>query len=251
MGRSSPPRRPCRPLLIWACGGGHEPRRGTGAAGRARPAASVPAGPLPSSGLSACAASTRPPPDWVRWIVDRARESCQPADPRPFLPSCRRPSRGIRRASAPRHCSLSSATSTPPRTSPEYAAKPAEHPGAALAAGAPGLAAELADAVTAVDTRCNQHAVVTARAPARRAPRPAHQGGGPVHDAAGRWKQFEVPWEQAQALLGHGRCLLALRKPAEAREPLHTARDIFTTLGARPARTDVDRLLAQATAATA
>ena len=70
-------------------------------------------------------------------------------------------------------------------------------------------------------------------------------------DAAGRWEQFEVPWEHAQALLGQGRCLLALRQPAEARQPLRTARDIFTTLGARPALTEVDRLLAQATAATA
>ncbi len=65
------------------------------------------------------------------------------------------------------------------------------------------------------------------------------------------WKRFEVPWEQAQALLGQGRCLLALGQLDEAREPLRTAREIFTSLGARPARTDANRLLAQATEATA
>jgi hypothetical protein len=70
-------------------------------------------------------------------------------------------------------------------------------------------------------------------------------------DAAARWETFEVPWEQAQALLGQGRCLLMLARAAEAREPLRTARDIFSSLGARPALAEVDRLLAQATAATA
>jgi len=60
-----------------------------------------------------------------------------------------------------------------------------------------------------------------------------------------------VPWEQAQALLGHGRCLLSLGQLAEARAPLRTARVIFATLRAKPALADVDRLLAQATTATA
>ena len=57
--------------------------------------------------------------------------------------------------------------------------------------------------------------------------------------------------EQAQALLGQSRCLLALGQPSDALQALRTARDIFATLGARPALSDVDRLLAQATAASA
>jgi len=56
---------------------------------------------------------------------------------------------------------------------------------------------------------------------------------------------------QAQAVMGQGRCLLTLRQPADALVPLRMAREIFTSLGARPALTDVDRLLAQALAATA
>jgi hypothetical protein len=70
-------------------------------------------------------------------------------------------------------------------------------------------------------------------------------------DAAERWDLFEMPWEHAQALLGQGRCLLALARPAQAREPLRTAREVFAALGARPALTEIDRLLAQATAVTA
>ena len=57
-----------------------------------------------------------------------------------------------------------------------------------------------------------------------------------------------MPWEQAQALLGQGRCLLTLGGPAEAREPLRAARDIFTSLGATPVLADVNRLLAEVTA---
>ena len=47
-----------------------------------------------------------------------------------------------------------------------------------------------------------------------------------------------------------GRCLLALGRPAGAREPLHAAREIFASLGAAPALTETDKCLAQATALT-
>jgi hypothetical protein len=77
------------------------------------------------------------------------------------------------------------------------------------------------------------------------------EAAGLFTDAADRWKRFEVPWEQAQALLGQGRCLLTLGRPTEAREPLRTARDIFASLGADLVLTEVNRLLAQATALTA
>ena len=56
-----------------------------------------------------------------------------------------------------------------------------------------------------------------------------------------------MPWEQAQALLGQGRCLLTLGGPAEAREPLRAARDIFTSLGANPLLADANSLLVEAT----
>ena len=57
-----------------------------------------------------------------------------------------------------------------------------------------------------------------------------------------------MPWEQAQALLGQGRCLLALGRPAEGAESLSAARDIFAALGTSPVLADASRLLAEATA---
>ena len=52
--------------------------------------------------------------------------------------------------------------------------------------------------------------------------------------------------EEAFARLGQGRCLLALCAPAEARQPLTEARDIFASLAATPALADAAQLLAQA-----
>lgn len=79
----------------------------------------------------------------------------------------------------------------------------------------------------------------------------ARPSRGPVRRRRRRWEQFEVPWEHAQALLGHGRCLLALGQAAGAGQPLHRARQILATLGAGPARNDTDQLLAQTTSASA
>jgi hypothetical protein len=50
-----------------------------------------------------------------------------------------------------------------------------------------------------------------------------------------------MPWERAHALLRHGRCLLGLGRPAEARETLHAAREIFASLGATSALTETDK----------
>jgi class 3 adenylate cyclase/tetratricopeptide (TPR) repeat protein len=135
------------------------------------------------------------------------------------------------------------------RTAP-YAANLGNAIRAALAASAPELAAALAAALQPKHP-LQQHAVVTAQALLAEQRGQHVQAAALFADAAKRWERFEVPWEQAQALLGQGRCQLALGQPGEAREPLHTAREIFISLGARPARTDVDRLLAQATEATA
>ena len=54
--------------------------------------------------------------------------------------------------------------------------------------------------------------------------------------------------EQAFALLGHGRCLVALGHMTEAAQPLSQARDIFQELQAAPALAETDALLQQATA---
>ena len=131
-----------------------------------------------------------------------------------------------------------------------YAANLASAIRTALAAGAPELATGLAAALQPSHP-LQQHAAVTAQALLAEHHRQHTEAAALFADAAGRWQKFEVPWEQAQALLGQGRCLLALGQPDEARDPLRTARNIFATLGARPALTETGKLLAQASPATA
>ncbi len=67
-------------------------------------------------------------------------------------------------------------------------------------------------------------------------------------DAADRWVAYGSIPEQGLALIGQGRCLIALGRGAEATEPLLAARELFTPLGAARALTEVDDLLAQTTA---
>ena len=56
-----------------------------------------------------------------------------------------------------------------------------------------------------------------------------------------------MPCEEAQALLGQGRCLVALGKTPEAAAPLAAAREIFARLGAKPAlaEAEADELIRQ------
>ena len=63
-------------------------------------------------------------------------------------------------------------------------------------------------------------------------------------DAAARWHAFVMPYEEAHALCGRGRCLVELGRRSEAEEPLAAARAIFERLGARPALEETDDLLA-------
>jgi hypothetical protein len=57
-----------------------------------------------------------------------------------------------------------------------------------------------------------------------------------------------VPYEVGHALLGQGRCLVALGRAPEAAAPLAAAREIFARLGARPALADTDDWLVRAAA---
>ena len=67
-------------------------------------------------------------------------------------------------------------------------------------------------------------------------------------DAAERWHQFGNVPERAYALLGRGRCLRALDN-REAEEPLRLAKELFTSMGYKPALAEVDALLAESEAA--
>jgi hypothetical protein len=61
--------------------------------------------------------------------------------------------------------------------------------------------------------------------------------------AAAGWSEFSMPYEEAQALLGQGRCLVALDRAQEAAQPLGQAREIFELLGAKPALQETEKWL--------
>ena len=110
---------------------------------------------------------------------------------------------------------------------------------------------ELAErVVTGFDARdpLAQHALTSANAALAEA-RGHHRAAAERYaDAAQRWRTFGVVPEQAFALLGEGRCLIALGHLTEAAQPLSLARDIFQELQAAPALAETDALLQQATA---
>ena len=77
-----------------------------------------------------------------------------------------------------------------------------------------------------------------------------HEAGAAAYAAAtSGWREFGVPYEEAQALLGRGRCLVALGRAPEAVPALKQAHEIFLRLGAKPALAEIDRVL-DGTAAT-
>jgi class 3 adenylate cyclase/tetratricopeptide (TPR) repeat protein len=65
---------------------------------------------------------------------------------------------------------------------------------------------------------------------------------GSYATAAARAQDLATPYEEAQALLGQGRCLVALGRAREAVPLLGRAHEIFARLGAKPALAEVDRL---------
>jgi tetratricopeptide (TPR) repeat protein len=78
-----------------------------------------------------------------------------------------------------------------------------------------------------------------------------HEGAAELFaDAELRWSDLGIVWEEAQAALGQGRDLLALRRGRDAIDALRRAREIFGRLGARPAQEETDVILGQATALT-
>ncbi len=69
--------------------------------------------------------------------------------------------------------------------------------------------------------------------------------------AAERWRRFDAVPEQGFALLGQGRCLAGLGRPAEATIALRQAREIFAALEAAPALAEADALLRRVSALSA
>jgi len=132
------------------------------------------------------------------------------------------------------------------RESPYYARALAAMLRTALAAGDPYLAKRLADGL---EPRypLEEHALrATSAQLAEHAGDHAHAATLYAEAAAG-WQEFGNVPERAYALLGQGRCLLALGDPA-AEHPLREAAKLFSSMGYRPALTETEALLEQTTA---
>jgi hypothetical protein len=73
-----------------------------------------------------------------------------------------------------------------------------------------------------------------------------HDQAEPLYARAQQaWKDYGCIVESAHALLGLGRCRLALDLPIEADGPLNEARHIFMQLRAVPLVAEADALLAE------
>ena len=93
-----------------------------------------------------------------------------------------------------------------------------------------------------------EHALVAANAALAEARGDLPSAADAYAEAADRWERFGVVPEQAFALFGQGRCLVALARPTEAAPVLQQAREIFERLQAAPTLADTDALLQQTTA---
>jgi len=105
------------------------------------------------------------------------------------------------------------------------------------------LAARLVEDVSPL-IPLHQHALTSSQAQLAEAAGNNTEAAKLHADAAQRWHQFGNVPERAYALLGQGRCLRTLGDPA-ADKPLSEARELFASMGYRPALAKTDALLAE------
>jgi class 3 adenylate cyclase/tetratricopeptide (TPR) repeat protein len=134
------------------------------------------------------------------------------------------------------------------RSSEEYLSRMPGLVRSALAAGDLELATRLANGASEALPLYAQ-ASIASRAQLTEAQGDPRQATTQFADAAMRLHGFGARLEQAYALLGQGRCLVALGEPAES--PLRRARALFEAMGARPRVAECDSLLTAALAAGA
>jgi class 3 adenylate cyclase/tetratricopeptide (TPR) repeat protein len=116
----------------------------------------------------------------------------------------------------------------------------------ALASSSPELAAQMTDAFEPT-TPMREHALLAARAVLAEAAGDLAEASTLYAEAADRWEKFGNVPERAFALVGHGRCLIALAQPS-AELPLARARELFASMGYKPALAETDELLAESAA---
>jgi tetratricopeptide (TPR) repeat protein len=113
----------------------------------------------------------------------------------------------------------------------------------ALTLGDRELAAELTARVEP-SYALDEHALCAARAQLAEDAGELEEAVGLYAEATSRWQEFGNVPEHAYALLGQGRCLRALGRFG-AEEPLLEARELFASMGYKPALADVEELLGQ------
>jgi hypothetical protein len=111
----------------------------------------------------------------------------------------------------------------------------------------PTLAHTLTDGVPPL-TPLQQHALTSSHAQQAEATGNHSQAATLYTDAAQHWHQYGNLPETAYALQSQGRCLHALNDPA-AEQPLSEARELFASMGYKPALAETEALLEQAQAA--
>jgi class 3 adenylate cyclase/tetratricopeptide (TPR) repeat protein len=114
---------------------------------------------------------------------------------------------------------------------------------ALIALDDPALAEQFTASVPTVHT-LGQHVHIAAQAALAESSGDLATALAGYADAGQRMHDFTMYVEEAFALLGQGRCLIALDRPDEAVPVLEQARDMFTKMGARPALAEVQALLA-------
>jgi class 3 adenylate cyclase len=127
------------------------------------------------------------------------------------------------------------------RADPYYASLLPELVRFALALNDPALAVRLADGVEP-RTPFAEHALCAARAQLAEAAGEQAEAAALYAESGERWGQFGNVPERAYAVLGQGRCLAALGKP-EAEAPLREARELFASMGYKPALAETEALL--------
>jgi hypothetical protein len=111
----------------------------------------------------------------------------------------------------------------------------------ALAARDAGLAERLIEGVVPLRP-FDEHALAAARAALAEDARRMADAAKLYGAAAAGWSDFGNTAEWAYALLGQGRCLHALGR-AEAAQPLREARELFASMGYKPALAETEALL--------
>jgi len=129
-----------------------------------------------------------------------------------------------------------------------YVAAVSELVRTALAARQPAIAERMLEGVEPITPR-HEYALQTARALLAEAGGELEQAASLYAQAAEQWQHLGVLPELAQALLGEGRCLLALGS-SDAATRLESAHELLRALGARPLNAEADELLGKALALT-